>query len=207
MGPWFWAVLGYVCGSIPWGYIVGRAKGVDITRLGSGNIGGANVARNIGIQYGIVVTVLDILKTFIPTYIAVHYAGIFAGFVAAMFALIGAVATPILRFRGGKGFAAFVGGYLALAAATNAWGPIAVLVTIWVSIVVLTQMTGLANIVSVLAAVPLHAMPSTKAILPYVVFGTMVILYTHWDNILLMMQGKLEEQRFGNKKRSIRMQR
>jgi len=207
MDLWMWALLGYLSGSIPWGYIIARAKSVDITKIGSGNIGAANVGRALGVGYGILVAILDISKTFIPTYLAVIYGNEFVGFVTAMFALIGAVASVFLRFRGGKGFGAFTGGYLALALASHAWGPLAVLITLWFSIVALTQMTGLANVVSIITAIPLHAMPATRTVLPYVVFGAMVILYTHWDNILLMLQGKLEEQRFGSKKRSITMQR
>lgn len=204
---WLWALIGYLSGSIPFGYIVAKLKGVDITRVGSGNIGAANVGRTLGIGYGILVALLDISKTFIPTYLAVVYGNEFTGFVTAMFALIGAVASIFLKFRGGKGFGAFTGGYLALAIATNAWGPIAVLVTLWITIVGFTQMTGLANVVTIITAIPLHAMPATRALLPYIVFGAMVILYTHWDNILLMLEGKLEEQRFSNKKRSITMRR
>jgi|GEM_PF-5730682 len=157
--------------------MLAKAKGYDITKIGSGNIGAANVGRILGLGYGILVALLDISKTFIPTYLAVIYGNEFAGFVTAMFALIGAVASIFLKFRG----------------------------ALWVAIVGFTQMTGLANVVTIITAIPLHAMPATRVLLPYVVFGAMVILYTHWDNILLMLQGKLEEQRFSSKKRSITM--
>ncbi len=207
MDLWIWAVLGYLSGSIPWGYLLAKMKGVDIRKLGSGNIGAANVARNLGMTSGLAVALLDFAKSFIPTYLAATYANLFTAFVVAVFALSGAVASIFLRFRGGKGFSAFTGGYVALALATGVWGPVAVLLTIWVSIVILTQITGLANVVTVISAIPLHAMPFTKSVLPYVVFGAMVIIYTHWDNISLLLSGKLDEQRFFNKKRSIMMRR
>jgi glycerol-3-phosphate acyltransferase PlsY len=200
-----WAFFGYISGSIPFGYLVARAKGVDIRKRGSGNIGGANVARNLGMRYGALVVLLDILKTFIPTYLAVLYADVFTAMIVAMFGLIGAVATPFLGFRGGKGFSAFLGGYLALVIKLNLWGPFAILFTLWISTVILTQMTGLANILTITTAIPVHALPGAEIVLTYVVFSAMVIYYTHRDNIILMLQGKLEEQRFSNKKRSLTM--
>ena len=200
-----WAVVGYLIGSIPWGYIVARVRGVDITKRGSGNIGGANVARNLGMGYGILVVILDMLKGFLPAYAAYVFAGTEYALLAAMFALIGAVFSIFLRFRGGKGFGTLTGGYLALAYVSGVWGPLAVMVTIWASVVILTQMTGLANIVTIIAGIPLHALVASPLMTTYVTFAAIVVLYSHRDNIVLMLQGKLEEQRFSSKKRSITM--
>src|SRR5262245_39516392 len=52
----------YLLGSIPFGYVVARARGVDITQLGSGNIGATNVGRILGRRYGMLVFALDFLK-------------------------------------------------------------------------------------------------------------------------------------------------
>ena len=198
-----WALIGYVSGSIPWGYIVAKFKGVDITKMGSGNIGGANVARNLGMGYGVLVGILDLLKGFVPAYLAYVYAGTNYALLSAMFAVIGAVFSLFLRFRGGKGFATIMGGYLALAYVSGVWGPLSVLITIWFVVVLLTQMTGLANIVTIIAAIPLNALVASPLMTTYVTFAALVVLYSHRDNIILMLQGKLEEQRFSNKKRSI----
>jgi len=204
--PFIWALLGYVSGSIPWGYIVGRLKGVDITKLGSGNIGGANVGRNLGPAYGIIVTLLDLLKGFLPAYAAYVFAGAEYALLTAIFAVVGAVHSVFLRFRGGKGFATVVGGYLALAVATGVWKPFVVMLVTWAVVVALTQMTGLANIVTLLSAVPLHALYTGPLLTKYVCFAAAVILYSHRDNIVLMLRGNLEEQRFSYRgKRSVRM--
>ncbi len=200
-----WALAGYLSGSIPWGYIVARAKGVDITRMGSGNIGGANVGRVLGMGYGILAGILDMLKGFLPAYLAYVFAGIEYALLAAMFAVIGAVSSVFLRFRGGKGFAAIAGAYLALAYASGVWGPLAVMLTLWISTVLLTQMTGLANILTIITGIPLHALIASPIMTTYVTFAAIVTLYSHRDNIILMLQGKLEEQRFSSKKRSITM--
>ena len=204
--PFVWALTGYLCGSIPWGYLVGRMKGVDIRKLGSGNIGGANVGRNLGKGYGILVGVLDLLKGFCPAYLAYTLVNIENALLAAMFAVIGAVFPVFLRFRGGKGFATVVGGYLALAGATTTLGPLAVMLATWISLVVLTQMTGLANIVTLLSGIPLHAITADPVMTAYICFATAVVLYSHRDNISLMLRGKLEEQRLSYRgRRSVKM--
>ncbi len=200
-----WAAIGYLSGSIPWGYLVARTKGVNIRRLGSGNIGGANVARNLGMKYGLLVVLLDLLKGFIPAYVAYAVAGINYALLSAMFAIIGAVFSAFLGFRGGKGFATIAGGYIALAYASGVWGPLMVMLTVWIAVVVLTQMTGLANVVTIISAIPANALVGSHLLVAYVVFAAVVVLYSHRDNIILMLQGKLEEQRFSSKKRSITM--
>src|SRR2546426_7161313 len=56
------AILGYLLGSIPFGLLVGRARGIDIRKHGSGNIGATNVYRTLGKKWGILVFVLDFAK-------------------------------------------------------------------------------------------------------------------------------------------------
>ena len=186
---------------------MGRMKGLDIRKFGSGNIGGANVGRNLGPGYGILVGILDLFKGFCPAYLAYTLASIEYALLTAMFAVVGAVFPVFLRFRGGKGFATIVGGYLALAGATTTLGPLAVMLTTWISLVVLTQMTGLANIVTVLSGIPLHAIIAGPVMVAYICFATAVVLYSHRDNISLMLRGKLEEQRLSHKgKRSVKME-
>ncbi|HID08952.1 TPA: glycerol-3-phosphate acyltransferase, partial [Candidatus Micrarchaeota archaeon] len=99
--PFTWALIGYLSGSIPWGYLVGKAKGVDIRKLGSGNIGAANVARNLGLGYGVLVGTLDVLKGYIPTFLASTVAGVEYALLTAVFAVVGAVCSVFPRFRGG----------------------------------------------------------------------------------------------------------
>ena len=59
--------VSYILGSIPFGYIISKMKGIDITKLGSGNIGATNVGRNLGKPYFFIVLFLDAIKGFIPT--------------------------------------------------------------------------------------------------------------------------------------------
>src|SRR5215831_6723446 len=59
-------VVAYLVGAIPFGYLIGRARGIDLFAAGSGNIGATNAARVLGRKFGILVFVLDFLKGAVP---------------------------------------------------------------------------------------------------------------------------------------------
>ncbi|MFN9664664.1 MAG: glycerol-3-phosphate acyltransferase, partial [Akkermansiaceae bacterium] len=69
MQLWFCPLLAFLLGSIPFGLLIAKAKGIDIRQHGSGNIGATNVFRIIGKKYGIGCFLLDALKGFIPVVI------------------------------------------------------------------------------------------------------------------------------------------
>jgi len=116
----------YLMGSIPTGYLVGRQRGIDVRKQGSGNIGATNVARTLGRKLGILVLLLDALKGAAP--VAVWRAadlgaridvsdslGRLTPFFFTAFALapiVGHCFPVWLRFRGGKGVATALGVYL-----------------------------------------------------------------------------------------------
>jgi glycerol-3-phosphate acyltransferase PlsY len=112
--------LGFLLGSIPTAYLVGKAHGVDIRKHGSGNVGMTNAWRVLGWKAGVAVGLVDILKGYIaaawvarlgaaggldPTYAAI---------ITGAAAILGHVFTPWLGFRGGKGVAAGAGVLLGL---------------------------------------------------------------------------------------------
>ncbi len=124
-------------GSIPFGFLAAKAKGIDIRSVGSGNIGATNAMRVLGKPAGIFVLLLDVLKgyvacAFLPplifNWLAPHSSGLFTYFqyepaevqnrfkiVAGIFAVLGHNYTCWLKFKGGKGIATTAGVYLALA--------------------------------------------------------------------------------------------
>lgn len=111
-------LLSFFIGAIPFGLIIGRlAAGVDITRRGSGNIGAANVAREIGVRWGFITLMFDILKGFLPLMIGMkipmQYHNIFL-IILSLAILLGHMYSPFLRFRGGKGVSTGFGIFLAL---------------------------------------------------------------------------------------------
>jgi acyl phosphate:glycerol-3-phosphate acyltransferase len=110
-------VLAYLLGSIPFGLVVGLAKGVDPRKAGSGNIGATNVGRLLGKKYFTIVFVLDLLKGLVPMVLAaillMHEAAtavVYLLWIAVGFAAIcGHVASIFLKFKGGKGVSTSAG--------------------------------------------------------------------------------------------------
>src|SRR5437764_1629253 len=99
-------VAAYLIGSIPFGYLVARAKGVDIFQAGSGNIGATNVSRVLGRKFGLLVFALDVLKGALPTAAMRAFNPEPAWSVAAgLAAMLGHLFPLYLRFHGGKGVA------------------------------------------------------------------------------------------------------
>ena len=108
MLPGVWSLLaGAAFGSIPFGYIAGRLKGVDIRRHGSGNIGFTNVQRTIGWAWAVPVLLLDVAKGLVPTAIALSF-GLVPPLVG-IGAVLGHVFCPWLGLKGGKGVATTIG--------------------------------------------------------------------------------------------------
>ena len=103
-----WSLLfGAAFGSIPFGYVAGRVRGIDIRRHGSGNIGFTNVQRTIGWAWAVPVLLLDAAKGLIPAAVAQGF-GLIPPLVG-IGAILGHVFCPWLGFNGGKGVATTIG--------------------------------------------------------------------------------------------------
>ena len=106
-------VAAYLIGSIPFGFLVGKMRGVDVRTVGSKNIGATNVFRTVGRKWGLLAFALDFLKGFIPTFLALRYARASGDAFLACLPLATGVAcvaghmfTCFMKFKGGKGFMA-----------------------------------------------------------------------------------------------------
>ncbi len=101
----FVAILGYLIGSIPSAYIIGKlAKGIDIRKVGDGNVGGANAFREVGAIAGLTVIIADILKGVVTILIAQALdLNQTAVFVAGFACVIGHIYPVFLGFKGGRG--------------------------------------------------------------------------------------------------------
>jgi glycerol-3-phosphate acyltransferase PlsY len=155
----FFAVLalafGYLMGSVPFGFLIGRLKGVDVRRQGSGNIGATNVWRVLGRRWGVTTFVLDFAKAPLAIALAWLLAGRLgggdeavtwckiAGFVGAV---LGHNFPVWLRFQGGKGVAASAGGLLVL----MPWAFLVVAV-VWVVVFTLSRIVSLASLAGAVA--------------------------------------------------------
>lgn len=114
------ALGGYLSGSLPFGYLAGRLKGIDIRQHGSGNIGATNVIRVLGKGIGIPVFILDMLKGWLPVWLAAAWLGTVEGVadttllsagkvLTGLAAVLGHMFTFWLGFKGGKGVATTAG--------------------------------------------------------------------------------------------------
>jgi glycerol-3-phosphate acyltransferase PlsY len=136
-------VVGYLLGSIPFAYLAGRLRGVDIRTVGSKNVGATNVFRTLGKRIGVTVMVLDIAKGLVAVLIARGLTDSPWPIAAAAAAIVGHVFPVWLRFRGGKGVAVAGGAMIGLAPI-----PALVVVVIWFAVVALTRYVSLASVIA-----------------------------------------------------------
>lgn len=189
---WLVPVVGYLLGSIPFGFLIVKARGSDIRGTGSGNIGAANVARNAGAVAGILTLILDAGKGYLAVWIASRWTHANDRWMmaAALAAVIAHMFPVWLRFKGGKGVATSLGVFLPIA--TTA---VLAAVVLWIVIVAFWRYSSLG---SILAAVGLpffvhflyapHLVPP-----PAVTVGTILIsilvLVKHRGNMERLMDG------------------
>ena len=100
----FFVISCYIVGSVPFGYIAGKLRGIDIRTQGSGNIGSTNVSRVLGRKTGIAVQILDIAKGILPVLVG-KYLGLSPSWLVTggLIAICGHNWTIFLGFKGGKG--------------------------------------------------------------------------------------------------------
>jgi glycerol-3-phosphate acyltransferase PlsY len=204
------AVMAYLLGSIPFGYVLVKLfRGEDVRSTGSGNIGATNVARTGSKGLAIATLALDALKGML----AVALAGVIAhssynyglyGFkveparlmsAAALAAVLGHIAPIWLKFKGGKGVATALGVFLVLF-------PKAVLVSlaIFIVVVVATRYISLGSILGAISfpvAAYFLATKDWSALLPVIAISLIIVL-KHHANIGRLIAGN--EHRFGSPK-------
>lgn len=199
-------VLGYIIGSFPTAYLIARSKGVDIFKVGSGNMGAANVARACGIQYGVLVWFLDGVKGIVAILLArlmvadAHSTS--ASLLAALSVVSGhnwsLLATLITgSIRGGKGAATAMGTFILLAptllvAGVVALGMLIVVLTRYISLGVITG-TAVAGI-ALLVLVSIGTLEPVYTVYLLVVW---MVIVRHRANIVNLLAGK--ERRFGER--------
>ncbi|GMV26778.1 MAG: glycerol-3-phosphate acyltransferase [Phycisphaerae bacterium] len=228
LNPPYWLILvlgGYLCGSIPWGVIIAKAKGVDIRKHGSGNIGATNVGRVLGRKLGLLCFFLDMLKGAAPVLVAGAVAGILgqiqippretAWWLAVMASpVLGHIFNPWLRFKGGKGVATSLGALLGMFPPLTVPGLAAF--GVWIVMAVRWRYVSLASIGAALSlplftagffawklpripgSLPTRESYSTYA-LPYVMVAAalaVLVVITHRSNIRRLLAGT--ENRIGH---------
>jgi acyl phosphate:glycerol-3-phosphate acyltransferase len=208
----FTAIVAYLLGSIPTGFLVGKAKGVDIRTVGSGNIGATNVFRTVGKPAGIFVLVFDGLKGYtacawlpdLVRYFAPGYGSVATGsfydilrIIGGISALLGHNYTCWLKFRGGKGIATSAG----VLAALVPWAFIIIL-AIWIVVFAVSRYVSLASIAaSVALPFAAYLTGSSMAIVGITAGMAALAVYKHRANIQRLLAGT--ESRFGRKPKAV----
>jgi acyl phosphate:glycerol-3-phosphate acyltransferase len=204
------AVMAYLLGSIPFGYLLVRIfRGEDIRLSGSGNIGATNVARSGAKGLGIATLALDALKGALAVWLAAVLAGskynLCGDFtqhpcapalrlmsVAALFAVLGHVFPVWLRFKGGKGVATALGVFCVLFPAA-----ILVALAIFILIVAITRYVSLGSILGAIAfPAAAYFLQNTDAVsLVLASSVSLIVILKHHQNISRLLSGT--ESRFG----------
>ena len=106
----FACLIAYLIGAIPFGFLVAKGRGIDIREVGSGNIGGTNITRNLGFKWGLLVGILDFCKSFLPVQLARHlFVSEWQILFFSLIPVIGHIYPIWLHFKGGKGVATIFG--------------------------------------------------------------------------------------------------
>lgn len=107
----FFCFFTYFIASIPFAVVFSKAKGIDLAKVGSGNLGATNVYRAMGLKWAVTVFLLDMIKGFVPVFVAMHFfEGQFQFHVSiALMAIVAHTMSVWVKFKGGKGVATGLG--------------------------------------------------------------------------------------------------
>jgi glycerol-3-phosphate acyltransferase PlsY len=203
-------LAGYLSGALPFGVWVAKAKGIDITKMGSGSTGATNVYRCVGKKEGILVLILDLLKGYAPVTAAmmldhgtmalsipmgsinVVLQDIVPCLVGAM-CMIGHSKSVFLHFTGGKSAATGLGTITALNPAVGG-----LVFVVFLSLVYFTRLVSLASISAATVDVIFMALfKAPPTFIGYAAFGGLLVIIRHKANIQRLLNGT--ESRFGEK--------
>ena len=180
--------LAFVAGSIPTGVIVARAKGVDLRKVGSGNIGATNVSRALGGKWAAVVLVADATKGALPVLVLGRlFDNPWLPALGGLFAVLGQVFSIFLRGRGGKGVATSLGAGLALAPL-----PALACALVFALFFLVVRIASVGSLVGI-ACYPLLLWLFHLATWPRLTFAlaiTVLVVARHKDNLQRLMRGE-----------------
>lgn len=184
--------IGYLAGSVPFAYLLARLAGIDVRRVGSGNVGAANVLRSTGAWRAVIVMALDVSKGICAVLLAQQASGnvpVVAASGAA--AVVGHIYPVWLRFHGGKGVAVAAGVFSVLTPVATAVAASLFPVTVWG-----TRYVSLGSVAATLVLPPVAWLTGAPAAVVVAAFGAgALILFRHRANVRRLFDGT--ERRMG----------
>ncbi|HEY3779451.1 MAG TPA: glycerol-3-phosphate 1-O-acyltransferase PlsY [Fimbriimonadaceae bacterium] len=188
-------IVAYFVGSIPIGFLVARAQGIDIFKVGSGSIGATNVARSLGSKLGLLVFLLDVLKGFLPTlaafYIFRHNAQ--TAFIVGIGAVVGHCLSIFLKFKGGKAVATGLGVLFGSCPLVGASA-----LCVFIVCMAITRFVSLSSILAALSLIPFGFLYKLQLSLIFALCGLCIfVIYRHRGNVKRLLNGKEPKFRFG----------
>jgi glycerol-3-phosphate acyltransferase PlsY len=189
----YFALGAYLLGAVPFGKIIARlAAQIDITKRGSKNIGATNVARELGIKWGLLTLALDVLKGLVPILVFSAYSleadlsSRIALAAVSLCPLLGHQFSIFIGFRGGKGVATALGIYLALSPASCLLG-----LLVFLLVVLKWDFISLGSMVSA-GSIPifLTLFHQPKPVILASVVMAALIYYRHGENVVRLVQGE-----------------
>jgi len=190
------SVAAYLLGAFPTALVVGKLRNIDITKHGSGNIGGTNAMRVMGLVPGVLVMAIDILKAALPTYTAAHVLSLetWQVMTVALATVIGHNWSVYIGFRGGKGIACTIGACAVLFPGVLLTG-----FTVFALTILITKYVSLGSLL-MMSSLPILLWLWNYS-LEYIWFSLLILAigsYRHRANIKRLLAGT--ENRVGSKK-------
>jgi glycerol-3-phosphate acyltransferase PlsY len=203
-------LLAYLLGSIPSGFLLAKARGIDIRQVGSGNIGATNVFRFLGTPAGIAVLLTDAAKGWLAVYFLprlvpglVHWSPTamqleWLRIVAGLGAVLGHNYTCWLHFKGGKGIATSAGVLIALVPKA-----LLIILIVWLIVFLVSRFVSLASICAA-AALPIASWATGESLLLILVTTAMggLAIYKHKANISRLTKGTESRIKFKSRVRT-----
>ena len=188
-------IIGYLCGSIPFGLILAKASGLgDVRKIGSGNIGATNVLRTGNKKIAALTLLCDGMKGAIPVLLLGYFGNEQVAVIAGLAALAGHIFPVWLKFRGGKGVATSIGVLSALY-----WQLGLLFIAVWLIVAFLFRISSLsALIASALSPVFAFMLGGRELAIPAVLIGA-TIWIMHRPNIIRLLKGQEPKIDLGTK--------
>lgn len=180
-------IFGYLLGSIPWGFLICKLRRIDIRQVGSGAIGGTNVSRALGIKFGALVGILDVLKAVIPVYLAAKFLSFdWQIALVALSPILGHIFPVWLHFKGGKGVASTFGVLFILLG----WQGILILILIQALALIIFRTMSFASLTAA-SFIPLLAILLSNSLSFYILGIVLAVLiwWAHRENLQRMIKG------------------